>query len=688
MGIIAKDVEQYFLKQYSELRDLLKPFLHCFDVTYAERRELKNTMLYTFLLKPENFIKEGYGLDKEVMLCYSPYDELQPRALQAANALFDTVPFKTRVDNINCFFISRDENVINYAGITSFEEETTRLIVPFVLNDLKANKNNSWYIRNVLKEHFYDIDLFGYMLPLKDDTSFFGRQNVIARYIDAVRRGENRGVFGVRKTGKTSLLFQIYRIIHQQNLGYCFMIDCKSPLYRRMHWTELLDEMCELVSEKMQIQYSAGGEEKNIIKRFRNLMKEATQRSLKIVFMFDEIEYISFKAPTDDHWKTEFIDFWQTLWSIQSLYRNLVFVISGVNPSVTEVDTVNGVQNPLFSIVQSEYLQGLSLDDSKNMIKTLGKRMGMRFEPQAIELLFNQYNGHPLLLRLACSSIYRHMEMQPRPIIVTVGVVDILQDEINGMLSYYYAHIVSEIKQFYPDEYEMLELLASGQTTDFMELAKLVDYTKHLYSYGLVADDEHAVPYVKMPVAGRHVALEYAKSEKRSSLYKLVDADKREEWVRNRAERIIMELRRLENLIQRDSKPKLFGENSFPEAEKFAGIVPISTEKDFIYFFNICYRCFIEPIDNYGKSISNKNYFWNDIKKEYPTLFEVLHRIRVYRHSEDHAQLRPEVAGKYEEYWKEDTEGISSIKDQRFAVQQKLLEQFLTALQVELSANS
>ena len=67
MGIIAKDVEQYFLKQYSELRDLLKPFLHCFDVTYAERRELKNTMLYTFLLKPENFIKEGYGLDKEVI---------------------------------------------------------------------------------------------------------------------------------------------------------------------------------------------------------------------------------------------------------------------------------------------------------------------------------------------------------------------------------------------------------------------------------------------------------------------------------------------------------------------------------------------------------------------------------------------------------------------------------------------
>lgn len=30
-----------------------------------------------------------------------------------------------------------------------------------------------------------------------------------------------------------------------------------------------------------------------------------------------------FKFGFDEHWKREFIDFWQTIWSVQSLYRNL-----------------------------------------------------------------------------------------------------------------------------------------------------------------------------------------------------------------------------------------------------------------------------------------------------------------------------------------------------------------------------
>ena len=96
--------------------------------------------------------------------------------------------------------------------------------------------------------------------------------------------------------------------------------------------------------------------------------------------MFDEIEYISFRSRTDTHWHSEFVDFWQTIWSVQSIHRNLVFILSGVNPSVIEIDTIGGIQNPLFSIVQSEYLQGLSEEDSRVMILTLGKRMGIKFE--------------------------------------------------------------------------------------------------------------------------------------------------------------------------------------------------------------------------------------------------------------------------------------------------------------------
>ncbi|MDO4650774.1 MAG: hypothetical protein Q4B26_19220, partial [Eubacteriales bacterium] len=347
---------------------------------------------------------------------------------------------------------------------------------------------------------------------------------------------------------------------------------------------------------------------------------------------------------------------------------------------------VNGVQNPLFSIVQSEYLQGLEEIDARTMIRVLGKRMGLKFEHDAVSLLYNQYNGHPLLLRLACSYINRQYDQVNRPITIAKADVEKIQEGIDIELAYYFKHVVSEIQQFYPEEYEMFELLSSGQTSDFVELSAIVEYTKHLYSYGLVAKDDHGNPFVKMPVAGRYVAMELAKRENRKSLYKVIDKDKRKEWVSQRVQSIIRDVRQLEIAIRGANKDKLFGENSFPEAERFATASPVSTDTEFEVFFNICNRCFVESIENYGTSLGKKKYFWNEIKTTYPTLFGVLHRIKVYRHSSDHLALDPTVAARYQEFWGQDTQGITDVNEQRFVIQQRLLESFLTAIQIEISA--
>ena len=688
MGTIFSDINTVFLPNHPEQECILKPFLNGFDITYADKRTINNTIIFAYLLKPEQYLQEAFGLDKEIILSYTPYDTLQPRAIQAVDMLFDIFPFKNRVDTLNCFVISKDPAILSYAGITTFTDQRSRSIVPFIYDELIANKSDQWYIRNILRKNFYDVDLFGYTLPLRDETSFFGRQQIVARYIDAIKRCENRGIFGVRKSGKTSLLFKIDRVIREQHLGYVFFYDCKSPSYRKMHWNEFLGAICDNIAKRLNIRIRKDYDEINIIKSFRYVMKTASDMNKKIVIMFDEIEYISFKSPMDSHWHTEFVDFWQTIWSVQSIHRNLVFILSGVNPSVSEVDTINGIQNPLFSIVQSEYLQGLSYDDARAMIYTLGKRMGLNFDHESILTLYNQYNGHPMLLRLACSYINRQFETERRPISITKTKVSSIQEGIDIELAYYFKHVVSEIQQFYPEEYEMFELLASGQTSDFVELSQMAEYTKHLYNYGLVAKDEHGKPFVKMPVAGRYVAMELAKKESRTSLYKIIDSDKRSSWVSQRMKLIIRDIRQLESAIRSSGKDKLFGENSFPEAEKFASISPVSTESEFEAFFNICNRCFVESIENYGKSIGKTKYFWNEIKTAYPTLFNTLHRIKVYRHSKDHLALEPNVAKKYKEFWDSDTKGISDPNEQRFVIQQRLLEEFLAAIQIEIVAIS
>ena len=97
-----------------------------------------------------------------------------------------------------------------------------------------------------------------------------------------------------------------------------------------------------------------------------------------MVVVFDEIEYISPVAKEDKHWHQDFIDFWQAFWAIQSRCRMLSAIIAGVNPSVVEKDTIEGIQNPLFGIVPYQYLTGLSLEDTGRMLRTLGKRMGLK----------------------------------------------------------------------------------------------------------------------------------------------------------------------------------------------------------------------------------------------------------------------------------------------------------------------
>ena len=93
----------------------------------------------------------------------------------------------------------------------------------------------------------------------------------------------------------------------------------------------------------------------------------------------------------------------------------------------------------------------------------------------------------------------------------------------------------------------------------------------------------------------------------------------------------------------------------------------------------------MESLENYGKSIGKSQYLWQEIKSTYPSLVDVLERIKVYRNSEDHLRLNPTVARKYSAFWREDTQGIDDPTEQRFCIQQRLLEEFLTSIQIELS---
>jgi hypothetical protein len=699
MGQIKTEVKINHLNKYPQQEDLLIPFLTDFYVTRGVRRDIfpnqSNTELYEYFLSPEDATKEKFGFNLELLLVYSPHTSMAARTFQAIEKIYQTQPAKGRVETLVYILISECETVREWleAYLSSQLNNEPRIIIAFTANEIRQNKNNANYIGNKISEQFYQRDLFDFSLPLKEDAYFFGRERLLTTYYDAVKKTENRGLFGLRKTGKTSFLYKLKRTVEFETTGLMFFFDCKNPSIKKIRWHEFLANICDKISEKSNIKISAKSKkysETKIADTFNNLIKKVgeLESSNKVILVFDEIEYISFLNQKESHWKNDYIDFWQTMWSCQSEYRNLVFFIAGLNPSVLDTNRIDGVQNPLFGIVSPDYLTGFSKPELNLMVTSLAKKMGLEFQPDALEYIYNQYGGHPHLTRKSCSWINKDYSDKriSKPIHISETDLISTQESRDLDLSYYSSHVVSELSDFYPDEYQMLEMLASGEKREFIELSKEPEFTKHLIGYGLLMYDNFNMPKITIPVVEKYVGLELAKREGRKTILRVVEPSRREAWLSTRINYILKDFQLLVDLIKNSNQDKLFGEFSFPNSSEFLKIKVCEDESKFESFINTCFKCFVESIEIYGKP--NRKYYEDIISVKYPSLVYALERIRVYRHERHHLQLSvPITKQKLAGYLKIDLENQapSQVKDLYFVLQQCVLDNLLAGLQAEIN---
>jgi len=688
MGIIKKEIFDYHLSRYTDEEKLINPFKMGFDINWARRRKAFNTEISVYFISPEPFMAETFGFDHEILLVISDFPTIEPRTMQAIESFFNDDPAKGRVDQSIFFFITPAKD--GRAWLTSYTTRNPQSRIPIIFNDkdLIESKGDDWHIRNVIRAQLFTRNFFDYQLPLDNDLYFFGRDAVIADHLDAIKRSQNRGLFGLRKTGKTSILFKLKRIIDRDNLGKVLYYDCKLPDIRNMRWYELLNRIMSDISKEHGIKIKKQNDERKVSKAFMNLLSKTTPNSFTCL-VFDEIEWISPFSKYDVHWKSDFVPFWQTLWSTQSQVRRLSNIVAGVNPFIVENDVVDGVQNPMFGIVQHRYLKGFTESELRNMLHFFGRRMGLIFDQKAIQYLYKRYGGHPLLTRLACSQLHSDLELARTTRPITIDLKDLIENEENrdSELIFYCRHVVSEIKEFYSDEYEMLEFLASGRVNDFMDFRSAPEYTRHLQEYGLVEIDSVGKPSFAIPVVGRYIGAELARKQGCRLRRHVIPSSNRTKWVTKRASEILSSVRDLEQIISKLSLPKLYGDSSFPEAERFSTIYECKSHSHFVDFINVCNRCFVESIEKYGRTLGKTKYFWDVIALTYPELFIALKRIKLYRHNDLHLELNESVEKDFKAFLNEDLEGkrLSQVDDVWFLLQQCVLDSMFLGTQCEIN---
>jgi len=684
--VIHKEVREVHLDKFPEDEVVLKKFLPDFEITWAKRTYAFNTELSLFFLKPLKHITHLFGFEQEVLLAVSAFTSLEARTLQAIDQSLQQLPAKGRVEQTVAILVSSDQRTESWLKEFAARNPQSRAYVGMFHDDL-VSSSDSWYLRNKLQSQLFSRDLFDYTLPIDEDLFFFGRASIIAEHIDAIAKSENRGLFGLRKTGKTSLLFKLVRQSQAEG-RLAKYYDCKAPFIYRLSADEFLDKICEDIAKHFKCEKGKWKKQKTSSLRFFSLVEQLPNNT-KFCLVFDEIEYISNNNKLASHWRDDYIPFWQSLWSTQSQQRKFSFIIAGVNASLVETDKFDGVQNPLFGIIKYRYLTGFEEDELHSLLTTFGRRMGLKFDSGAVTCLFKRYGGHPLLTRMICSQLHNEIKVQNknRPVSISSAIINSSIRSREDEISFYCKHITSELEEFYPFEFEMLEMLSTGSVVDFNELAQDAELVRHLKSYGLVDLSSPYEPKFRIPVIQNFIAMQWKRRNSVTVARYVVPVERRLEYIAGRTASILRDLRSAEKRFGSLSMPVLYEGFGPSEAELFASSSVVITRDQLVSFLNQCNRSLVEPIDRVGKKLNKTNYFFNEIKNFYPKLWDGLNRVRSYRNYFMHLSLIDKAEEHLATYLDLDFGGEDphNLPDGMFRIQSAVLDGLIISIQAEIA---
>lgn len=490
----------------SEEREIINFFSRDWLITSGQEVDLANSRCKAVLLKPTPRYKHMFNIDREVIMIFSPYKIFEPRSIDAIDKTVESVSSKLaalRTEEICSIIISEDKEIESKIHSLLMNNNESKVIIPFNYVDVLKNKNNGFYVENKFRKYFYNRDLFGFRSAIQKESYFFGRRDFVQELVDKHVSGECSGIFGLRKTGKTSILFSLERVLSKKSFPSIF-IDCQDTAVYKKKWNTLLFYLISELAKKYGIKLKTSIEKYSIESASESFTEDlkiiySKQGKQRILFIFDEVERITFNISDELHWASgaDFRDFWRTLRGVFQKNKNMLsYLLSSTNPTCVETRLIEGYENPIYNQIIPQYIQQFSVKQTKDMLNKLGGYMGMQFDDIVCGNITQDYGGYPFLMRQVCSVINSFLKDKQRPLIVDRIIYEKAKAIFDEKYGNEYSEMILEVLQkHYGTEFELLEHLARGDKDFFLEHALSKDgvfYTNHLMGYGVIykSDDD------------------------------------------------------------------------------------------------------------------------------------------------------------------------------------------------------
>lgn len=421
-----EDSKEKIIGRYSDWAPELFRFLERDGSTVCYANLWDNWRLGAMRVAPSPAISQQFDVSLEIPLLIATFSgstTLEPRVLRH----LDTSPQlrgSTTADKDLAILVASDRRAYD------FVKDRKRFAFPILVlhtDDLAEGAYRNRNLRSELARVMRSMNHFDFSNEIRQAADFYGRIEEMDSLTSLAVAGQSVGVFGLRRAGKTSLLYRVADALRDKSIDSVYIQ--LNAVIDADHLRETIVEGLARAAIRKGVQIPPNSEMIN---------KDGTIRSSPavsrrwvyeadalldlldedLVVILDETDLANEDlAEFDDVELDERRLINRVLQQLRGLIqirndrgkRRLSFLSAGVAASIYTNAIRFGRDNQLFGFASARPLGPMSRDEMRQMVRSLGKRSGLKFDSyELFNVLYEEYGGHPHLTRQACSLIAEH----------------------------------------------------------------------------------------------------------------------------------------------------------------------------------------------------------------------------------------------------------------------------------------
>lgn len=473
------------------------------------------------LIGATEFLKQYIHGRYEFLLIFSHFDNCawQQNTLRAVDFIRKRKEIAERRPLVNFYILVSNANNLK-KEIDRLKGGTSAAIIPFSFSEI-INCSDKDQLESLILERFseylFENNMLGEENPIEDDQLLFGDRGKIAdSIVQRCVEGKHSGIFGLRRSGKSSVLRAVMRRLDNADIKYT-KIEARTELEGTDSWKTALFDIAKKIriatsglkqmedetraeyQERLKLNSTEADYEKRPSQSFVEDVMLYTSQEETFIIAIDEIELITYNTATSSVWKS--LDAYKGFWGALR-DSGCALIVCGVNSTINERSIVeyNGstCDNPMYERIHNcadfskTYLPAFTDEQTLYMINTLGSYSNIAFDSVYVEIN-RAFGGQPYPIRQFCSFMFDRVKKYRSP----SSVYEISKPTFSALISEFnnsnkgeqlYNTILQHIV-IYKEEYEMLKKIAVSPGKYRKIEHDNLSVIDHLEKYGLVEYD-------------------------------------------------------------------------------------------------------------------------------------------------------------------------------------------------------